>query len=128
MNSARLLRYSSIALLAFVATACATARKSGYHERGMASWYGTRHQGRKTANGESFDKGKLTAAHRTLPFGTMVQVQCASTHRQVLVRVNDRGPFVSGRIIDLSYEAARKLGILRTGTVEVELTVAEQDH
>jgi rare lipoprotein A len=92
-------------------------------ETGQASWYGKAHQGHLTASGERFDMHSLTAAHRTLPFGTIVRVTHLKSGRSVEVRINDRGPFHSGRIIDLSYEAARKLGIVGRGTARVELTV-----
>lgn len=86
---------------------------------GMASWYGPGFHGKRTASGERFDQHAMTAAHRTLPFGTRVRV----THkgRSVVVRINDRGPFVHGRVIDLSKAAARKLGI--TGVAKVTLKV-----
>ncbi|MGZ3723840.1 MAG: septal ring lytic transglycosylase RlpA family protein [Bdellovibrionales bacterium] len=87
----------------------------------MASWYGPHLQNRKTANGEIFDMRKLTAAHPTLPFGSSVRVHCVRTGKEVLVRINDRGPFTGGRIIDLSREAAAKLGVLDAGEEEVEL-------
>jgi len=92
-------------------------------ETGQASWYGKAHQGHLTASGERFDMHALTAAHRTLPFGTIVRVTHLKTGRSVDVRINDRGPYHSGRIIDLSYEAARKLGIVGGGTARVKVTV-----
>ena len=91
-------------------------------ETGQASWYGKAHQGKPTASGELFDMHAMTAAHRTLPFGTIVRVTDLKTKRSVNVRINDRGPFRDDRIIDLSYEAARKLGILGRGTARVEIT------
>jgi rare lipoprotein A len=92
-------------------------------ETGQASWYGKAHQGKLTASGERFDMHALTAAHRTLPFGTIVRVTHLKSGKSVNVRINDRGPFHSGRIIDLSYEAARRLGIVGRGTARVEFTV-----
>lgn len=92
-------------------------------ETGRASWYGKAHHGQRTASGEPFDMHTLTAAHRTLPFGTIVRVTNLGNGRSVNVRINDRGPFRHGRIIDLSYEAARRLGIVATGTARVEITV-----
>jgi rare lipoprotein A len=89
----------------------------------VASWYGRELQGHKTASGEPFDMNKLTAAHRTLPFGTEVWVRSRSSKRQVKVRINDRGPYAHGRIIDLSRAAASQLGILGRGEDEVELFV-----
>lgn len=84
-------------------------------DRGVASWYGPGFQGRLTANGERFDMNELTAAHKTLPFGTHVEVESHSTGKKVMVRINDRGPFVGGRIIDLSKAAAQQLGIVDNG-------------
>ncbi|TAN11028.1 MAG: septal ring lytic transglycosylase RlpA family protein [Burkholderiaceae bacterium] len=84
-------------------------------ERGMASWYGPGFHGQTTANGERFDQDEFTAAHQTLPFGTKVLVKNPRTGKQVVVRINDRGPFVGGRIIDLSKAAAKALGMLRRG-------------
>ena len=96
----------------------------GQHvETGQASWYGKAHHGELTASGERFDMHALTAAHPTLPFGTIVRVTQIKSGKSVNVRINDRGPFRSGRIIDLSYEAARRLGIVARGTARVELTV-----
>jgi len=95
----------------------------GYHERGMASWYGPGFDGRRTANGERFDMRQLTAAHRTLPFGSIVQVRSLVNDRQVVVRINDRGPFSRGRVLDLSQGAALQLGMIGQGTHRVELNV-----
>ena len=92
-------------------------------ETGQASWYGKAHHGEPTASGERFDMHALTAAHRTLPFGTIVRVTELRSGRSVNVRINDRGPFRRGRIIDLSYAAAKKLGIDARGTARVEITV-----
>jgi rare lipoprotein A len=90
---------------------------------GSASWYGEAHHGQRTASGERFDMHALTAAHPTLPFGTRLRVVNLSNDRAVEVRINDRGPAVPGRIIDLSYAAARALGALGAGIVPVRLTV-----
>lgn len=92
-------------------------------ETGQASWYGKAHHGELTASGERFDMHALTAAHRTLPFGTIVRITHLGSGKSVNVRINDRGPFRSSRIIDLSYEAARRLGIVARGTARVKLTV-----
>jgi rare lipoprotein A len=92
-------------------------------ETGNASWYGKAHHGQRTASGERFDMHALTAAHRTLPFGTIVRVTDLRSRRIVNVRINDRGPLRHDRIIDLSYEAAKKLGIIERGTARVEITV-----
>ncbi len=95
-------------------------------ETGQASWYGKAHQGKRTASGERFDMHALTAAHRTLPFGTMVRVTNLGSGKSVNVRINDRGPFRRDRIIDLSYEAAKKLGFVERGTARVEITVVDR--
>jgi len=92
-------------------------------EEGLASWYGPGFYGKKTASGERFRIYKRTAAHRTLPFDTKVKVTNLRNGRSVMVRINDRGPFVEGRIIDLSRAAARALGMLRDGVVEVRIEV-----
>lgn len=99
-----------------------------YFETGTASWYGAEFHGRKTANGELFDKNSLTAAHKTLPFGTMVLVRNLANGREVLVRINDRGPFAKGRIIDLSEAGARVLGMIGTGTAQVMLYIMQTVH
>lgn len=92
-------------------------------QRGMASWYGANHQGKRTANGEKFNMNALTAAHRTLPMGSMVKVKSLTTGKTVTVRINDRGPFAKGRIIDVSKAAAKKLGFMSRGTDRVEISV-----
>ena len=97
----------------------------GFRQRGVASWYGTKFHGRKTANGETYDMYAMTAAHKTLPIPSYVRVTNLNNQRSVIVRVNDRGPFHQGRIIDLSYAAATKLGITRTGTGYVEIEALE---
>lgn len=108
------------------ATTTVKAPGGDRHEaRGLASWYGERYQGRPTASGEPFDPYGFTAAHKTLPFGTRVRVRDVETRKTVVVRINDRGPFVRGRVIDLSYAAARDLGMLRDGIREVELTIIQ---
>jgi rare lipoprotein A len=88
---------------------------------GRASYYAAKFHGRRTANGERFDNGAMTAAHRSLPMGSMVKVTCDRSGRSVTVRVNDRGPFVGNRVIDLSQAAARELGMLQAGTTSVTL-------
>jgi rare lipoprotein A len=93
-------------------------------EVGVATWYGSQFAGKKTANGERFDPGAMTAAHRKLPFGTWVEVRRPDTGRSVRVRVNDRGPWGDARrVIDLSRAAAKELGMLGEGMVKVELRV-----
>ena len=94
-----------------------------YRRRGIASWYGSRYHGRKTASGEIYDMHKMTAAHPVLPIPSYVRVTRLATRDSVVVRINDRGPFLQGREIDLSYVAAAKLGIVQTGTGEVEVEV-----
>lgn len=91
-------------------------------QRGQASFYSDRFQGRRTASGDTFDQQALTAAHRSLPFGTKVLVTRRDTGQSVEVEINDRGPFVKGRVIDLSKQAARQLGMLKRGTAPVLLT------
>lgn len=102
---------------------------SGYKERGVASWYGTKFHGRSTSSGEIYDMCQFSAAHKTLPIPSFVRVTRLDTGQSVIVRVNDRGPFHEGRIIDLSFAAASKLGINRLGTakVEVEAVTDPQD-
>lgn len=88
-------------------------------QKGRASFYADKFNGRKTASGETFRNGKLTAAHKTLPFGTKVKVTNQSNGKSVKVRINDRGPFVAGRIIDLSKKAAKKIDLDKAGVTEV---------
>jgi rare lipoprotein A len=95
----------------------------GYAETGDASFYGAKHHGRKTASGEVFDASDLTAAHRRLPFGTRVQVTNLENGKNVVVEVNDRGPFVRGRVIDLSRAAFRQIADLSDGVVRVRVQV-----
>lgn len=94
-----------------------------YTEQGVASWYGAPFNGRRTSNGEIYDMYQLTAAHRTLPFGAVVRVTNLGNGKQVNVRINDRGPFVANRVIDLSYSAAEAIGMVGPGTAEVRLDV-----
>ena len=93
----------------------------GYVEKGIASWYGTKFHGRKTSSGEKYDMYAMTAAHKSLPLPTYVQVTNLNNGRKVVVKVNDRGPFHGNRLIDLSYAAATKLGIVAKGTGLVEV-------
>ncbi len=105
------------------------ARRRGVHSKkrsvsvteGKASFYSGQFHGRKTANGETFNMDNLTAAHPSLPFGTWVKVTNLSNGKDVIVRINDRGPFVKGRIIDLSVSAAKVIGIMQSGIVQVKL-------
>lgn len=95
----------------------------GYQERGVASWYGPGFHGNKTANGERYDMHKLTAAHRTLPLGSIAVVRSVTTGRHVTVRINDRGPFAKGRVLDLSLAGAEAIGMTGNGTDQIELHV-----
>ena len=101
------------------------ADASGFRERGTASWYGPGFHGERTSSGEPYDMYGMTAAHKTLPLPAYVRVENLGNGRAVVVRVNDRGPFVGDRIIDLSYSAAAKLDMLRLGTAPVEITVVD---
>jgi len=118
---------SGLALLAGCSRAIVTTPPvppvTGLEEVGFASWYGSQHQGRRTASGEVFDMNQLTAAHKTLPFGTRVLVTNRDTSQTTEVRINDRGPFVDGRILDVSYAAARQLGAVGAGVFPVRLRV-----
>lgn len=106
-------------LLALGQHACATTGSAS----GNASWYGGKYHGRKTASGEIFNKNGLTAAHPSLPFGTRVKVTNVANGRSVIVRINDRGPFISGRDIDLSYAAAKKIDMVQSGVAEVKVEI-----
>lgn len=98
-----------------------TLDPQGFSETGRASWYGTKFHGNLTSSGEPYDMYKMTAAHKSLPLPSYVSVTNLENDRQVIVKVNDRGPFVEGRIIDLSYASAQKLGIVRNGTAKVSV-------
>ena len=97
-------------------------------QRGLASWYGKRFNGRRTASGERFSASGLTAAHRTLPLPSYVRVRRVANGEEVIVRINDRGPFHSARVLDLSYAAAKKLGILGLGSAEVEIELLSAEE
>lgn len=92
----------------------------GHSFKGIASYYHTKFLGRKTANGETFKRGEYTCAHKTLPFGTLLEVENTKTGRWVIVRVNDRGPFSKNRVIDLSIDAAEHLGIISRGVAHIK--------
>lgn len=118
----------TVAAVMFLLSGCATSRPPtavGDVLNGPASWYGQEFAGRTTANGEIFDPLLLTAAHRTLPFGTVVDVRNTKNGQSVQVRINDRGPFVGNRIIDVSYAAAEKLDMVEGGVVPVQLAVVK---
>lgn len=105
----------------------AQVRSKSHHQQGKASWYGGAFHGRLTANGERYDIGKLTAAHKKLPFGTQVLVTNTHTQKSVVVKINDRGPFVDERIIDLSPAAFKQIGSLGKGVMSVKLTVLSEN-
>lgn len=124
------LALAALLLCQLLAVACSGNRKPSSTappsvgvpiERGIASWYGPRFHGRLTANGERYNMNDLTAAHPSLPFNTKIGVRNTRTGREVVVRINDRGPFSKNRIIDLSYAAAREVGVVAQGTASVEL-------
>ncbi|MGC9529285.1 MAG: septal ring lytic transglycosylase RlpA family protein [Candidatus Bipolaricaulaceae bacterium] len=112
-----------LVLVGVGAALAAIAYTAQYDEVGIASWYGPNFHGKTTANGELYDMYAFTAAHKTLPFGTVVEVVDLETGRSVVVRINDRGPFVAGRIIDLSRAAAEALGMVERGITRVGLRV-----
>jgi rare lipoprotein A len=120
------LRVTVLAVLAMIVYGCRTTAPPAVPTapetlHGVASWYGEEFAGRTTANGEIFDPAQLTAAHRTLPFGTVLDITNPKTRQTVRVRVNDRGPFIGGRIIDLSYGAAQRIGLIEPGIGEVDI-------
>lgn len=126
------MRRLSILFAIVIASGCATAPKPQMQSQtqpqmlhGVASWYGQEFAGRTTANGEIFDPMLLTAAHRSLPFGTVVDVSNPKTGQTVRVRINDRGPYIGGRMIDLSYAAAQQIGLVDPGSGEVDVTVVK---
>lgn len=123
----RLVRTMLVVLLGFAFSACtgagAMTADPGTTATGDASYYADKFIGHTTANGETYDPEALTAAHRSLPFGTRVRVTRLSTGESVVVRINDRGPFVRGRVIDLSHAAARAIDMMRAGVVPVALEV-----
>ena len=123
-------------LLSVVLAACSSAPRfttapdtsvpSGPHQlQGIASYYADEFNGRTTANGEVFDMHAMTAAHRSLPFDTRVKVRNLENGREVIVRINDRGPFVDNRVIDLSLGAAREIGLVASGTAPVQLEIIQ---
>lgn len=101
---------------------------AGFVQRGIASWYGIKFHGRRTSSGEIYDMHAMTAAHKTLPIPIYVHVKNLDNGRSTVVRVNDRGPFIDGRVIDLSYAAAKKLGVKGPGTANVEISVVHEDQ
>lgn len=140
LNTVRNYIFLKVFLLSlFVISACAAnvqyAKKSAvtqdsaYYKgqvlSGRSSYYGKKFHGRKTASGEIYNMYKLSAAHRYLPFGTVVEVVNTTNNRSVRVRINDRGPFVKDRILDLSYAAARKLGMIGSGVADVKIRIIQ---
>ena len=124
----------SVLLSLILLAACTTLPKGDpdvdtYQKQlGFASWYGPNFDGKQTASGERFAMGAFTAAHRTLPFGTVLLVTNLANQRQVQVRVNDRGPYIHGRILDLSFAAAEQLEMLNSGTSRISLVVIRSDE
>lgn len=125
--------FSLILFFSLLLTSCAPyvekakipPREGFYEEMGIASWYGKDFHGRKTANGERYNMYSISAAHKTLPFDTWVRVRNLDNGKTVLTRINDRGPFVNRRIIDLSYGAAREIDMVRSGIARVKVTVVK---
>jgi len=119
-----------ISTLTVLLFSCSSSKKTNsksakykIYQKGDASWYGPGFNGKKTANGETFDMYKLTAAHKKLSFGTKVKVTNLQNNKSVIVRINDRGPFVKGRVIDLSKKAAQKIDMIKAGHVPVSLII-----
>jgi rare lipoprotein A len=107
------------------ATAPAPISTAASRETGTAGWYGKEYQGKKTASGEVFDMNGLTAAHRTLPLGTVIRVTNLDNFKNVKIKINDRGPFTESRILDLSYGAAKELGFVAEGTARVQIEIVD---
>ncbi|TKC89796.1 septal ring lytic transglycosylase RlpA family protein [Trinickia terrae] len=101
---------------------------SDFHQTGRASWYGTKFHGRKTASGERYNMNALTAAHKTLPLGAFVRVTNMTNNKSVVVKINDRGPYIRGRVLDVSYAAARLLGLSKAGTARVKMEGLSQQE
>jgi len=121
-------RYLLFIFTLLLLTACAhNGRNSMRSATGIASWYGPDFNGKLTASGEVYDMNALTAAHKTLPLGTIVEVKNLDNGRTVRLTINDRGPFVRGRIIDLSYRGAKELGVVKKGTARVRVTPLGRD-
>jgi rare lipoprotein A len=116
----RFINFISAIALAGGLFSCAGGR---FTEEGKASYYSNKLSGKKMANGEEYNPRKLTAAHKTLPFGTKIKLTNPQTHRSVKVKITDRGPFAPGRIVDVSYRAARKLDMVKSGVSPVKLKV-----
>lgn len=130
MRHAHSSRLVAFVLAAVIAWSCGSSGPKplssvdkGWNQKGIASWYGPKFHGRRTANGEVYDMYGMTAAHKQLPFDTMVEVKNLDNGRKIQVRINDRGPFVRGRIIDLSFTAAERIGMVGPGTANVRIRV-----
>lgn len=122
--------FSLVTIFASSFIGCSVFQNSGMLDTGevqvgMASWYGKRFHGRITTNGERYNMNKVSAAHRALPFNTFVKVTNLKNNKAVVVRINDRGPWIPDRVIDLSYEAARKIGIINQGVARVRLEIVK---
>lgn len=102
-------------------------KKDAYFQTGLASWYGREFNGKKTASGERFDMNGLTAAHKTLPFGTVIKVKNFENGKIITVRINDRGPYRGKRIVDLSYGAAKKIGMIKDGQTQVGIQIVKKN-
>ena len=114
-----------LSLLLFISTSDALAQRV---EKGKASYYSSRLQGRRTSDGSLYHKDSLTCAHKTLPFGTLLKVTNKNNNKEVVVKVTDRGPFGPGRIVDLSYAAAKEIGMLASGVVRCEAEIVDKDY
>ena len=121
------MKLRTLFILVSFCSAMLMSAQQDYRATGIASYYGKALHGRKTSSGERFDMYKMTCAHRTLPFGTILNVRDIKTGRSVQVRVTDRGPFGRGRIVDLSLAAARELGIESRGIAQVEVTISQPE-
>lgn len=126
-----LVYYVSVVIAAALLTGCGVLRNAGMSDTGeiqigMASWYGGKFHGRITTNGERYNMYKISAAHRTLPFGTLVRVTNLNNSKELIVRINDRGPWIPDRVIDLSYGAARKLEMVDGGIARVRLEFMDE--
>jgi rare lipoprotein A len=119
----KLFTAGALAILAMTPLIVSANVGPGHTQEGIASYYADKFHGRQTANGERFNQNALTAAHKTLPLGTKVRVTRINTGKSVVVRINDRGPFIKGRVIDLSKRAAGKLGIIKRGLAKVRVEV-----
>lgn len=129
MKSLKLNIFAISILSIILLSSCSVKKKSEGHykekiyQKGEASWYGPGFNGKKTASGETFNMYKFTAAHKKLPFGTKVKVTNLKNGKSVIVRINDRGPFVKGRIIDLSKKAAQQIGLIQAGHTPVKIVI-----